>query len=156
MRILVACILIATAGLSLPQSARDLRSRFGEPDVERYTATNDIGLTVEYGADGLACQIVIERKQPLLHSDQGQQYMSPEVVSALIDEIVPADRRGPHVNTLLESMGCVEGRIDEYENVWIGHFSNNCIPLKPERESRATVAFTRQVCPVSRYAQRQN
>ena len=43
----------------------------GEPDVERYTATNDIGLTVEYGSDGLACQIVIERKQPLLLSDQG-------------------------------------------------------------------------------------
>jgi len=153
MRILLACLLIAAAGFSLPQSSRDLRSRFGEPDVERYTAKNDIGLTVEYGSDGLACQIVMERKQPLLHSDQGQQYMSPEVVSALIDEIVPPDSRGPQTTTLLESMGCAEGRIDEYENVWIGRYSHNCIPLKLEREIRATVVFKRHVCPVSRYAQ---
>ena len=78
MRVLIACSLLISAGLSLAQSSRDLRSRFGEPDVERYTATNDIGLTVEYGSDGLACQILIERKQPLLHSNraQAQQYMS--------------------------------------------------------------------------------
>jgi len=156
MRVLVSCILVATAGLALPQSSRDLRSRFGEPDVERYSATNDIGLTVEYGSDGLACQIVIERKQPLLHSNQGQQYMPPEAVSALIDEIVPPDSRGRHINTLLESMGCAEGRVDEYENVWIGRYSDMCIPLKPERDSMAAVAFKRHVCPVSRYAQLHN
>jgi hypothetical protein len=156
MRVLVSCILVATAGLALPQSSRDLRSRFGEPDVERYSATNDIGLTVEYGSDGLACQIVIERKQPLLHSNQGQQYMPPEAVSALIDEIVPPDSRGRHINALLESMGCAEGRLDEYENVWIGRYSDMCVPLKPERDSTATVAFKRHDCPVSRYAQLHN
>jgi hypothetical protein len=156
MRVLIACSLLVSVSLPLAQSSRDLRSRFGEPDIERYTATNDIGLTVEYGSDGLACQIVIERKQPLLHSDEAQQYMPPEVVSALIDEIVPPASRGRHTNTLLESMGCAEGRVDEYENVWIGRFTNTCAPLKPERDSMATVAFKRHVCPVSRYSQLHN
>jgi hypothetical protein len=82
--------------------------------------------------------------------------MSSAVVSALIDEIVPPHSRGTHVNSLLESMGCAEGRLDEYENVWIGRYSNNCIPLEPERERRATVAFKRHVCPVARYAQLRN
>jgi hypothetical protein len=156
MRILVACLLIATAGLPLAQSSRELRFRFGPPDVERYSATNDIGLTVQYGSDGLACQIVIERKQPLLHSNQAQQYMLPEAVGALIDEIVPPDSRGRHINALLESMGCAEGRVDEYENVWIGRNTDMCLPLKPERESTATVAFKRDACPASRYTQLHN
>jgi hypothetical protein len=156
MRDLIACLFLLLAGLPLDQSSRDMRSRFGEPDVERYTATNDIGLTVEYGSDGLACQIIIERKQPLLPSNQGQQYMQSEVVSALIDEIVASDSRGRHINTLLESMGCAEGRVDEYENVWIGRYSDMCVPLKPERESTATVAFKRHACPVSRYTQLHN
>jgi len=37
-----------------------------------------VGLTVEYGSDGLACQIVIERKQDLLKVQQAQKYMSPD------------------------------------------------------------------------------
>jgi hypothetical protein len=130
MRVLIACLLLVSMGLPLAQSSRDLRSRFGEPDVERYSATNDIGLTVEYGSDGLACQIVIERKQALLHGNQEQQYMLPEAVSALIDEIVPPASRGHHINTLLESMGCAERRVDEYENVWIGRYTDMCIPLR--------------------------
>ena len=153
MRVLIGCLLVVWAGLALAQSSSDLRSRFGEPDIERYTATNDIGLTVEYGSDGLACQIVIERKHPLLPSNEAQQYMPPEAVSALIDEIVPRASRGLHLETRSENMGCVEGRVDGYENVWIGRYTNACVPLKPERESMATVAFKRHVCPVSRYAQ---
>jgi hypothetical protein len=156
MRLLVACLLTATAGLLLPQSSRDLRSQFGEPDIERYTAKNDIGLTAQYGSDGLACQILIERKQPLLSSHKAQEYMPPETVSALLDDIVPPESRGRRLNSLLESMGCSEGRADEYENVWIGRYTNMCVPLKPERESSATVAFKRPVCPVSRYAQLHN
>ena len=158
MRVLIACLLLVSAGLPLAQSSRDLRSRFGEPDVERYTAANDIGLTVEYGSDGLACQILVERKQPLLHGNQAQaqQYMPPEVVSALIDEIVPPASRGRHITTMLESMGCAEGRVEGYESVWIGRYSDECVPLKPERDTRATIAFKRPVCPVSPYAELHN
>jgi hypothetical protein len=156
MRILVACLLTATAGLLLPQSSRDLRSRFGEPDIERYTATNDIGLTVQYGSEGLVCQILIERKRPLLSSSKAPEYMPPETVSALLDDVVPPESRGRHLNSLSESMGCSVGRADEYENVWIARYTNLCVPLKPERESSATVAFKRPVCPLSPYAQLHN
>jgi hypothetical protein len=156
MRILVACLLIVSATLPVAPSSQELRGRYGEPDLERFTAAGDIGLTVEFGTDGLACQIVIERKHPLLHTEQPRKYMSPEAVGELIDVIAPLASRGHEINTILESMGCAEKRTQEYENVWISHASDVCIPLKPERESTATVVFKRQACPVSPYAQIHN
>src|SRR5215472_10537391 len=155
MRIVLAFLLAGTASLSLAQRSQELRSRFGEPDIERFTAAPDIGLTVEYGSDGLACQIIIERKQSLLHDKQAEKYMNREAASKLTDEIVPPASRGHEVNSFLESMGCAEGRGQEYENVWIIHYTNVCIP-SAERESRATVVFKRQACPVSPYAQIHN
>jgi hypothetical protein len=99
---------------------------------------------------------VIERKQPLLHSEQVGNYMAPEAVSEIIDELVPPASRGRSINSMIESMGCAEGRIVEYENVWIARHSDICVPLKRERESTATVVFKRQLCPVSPYAQMHN
>jgi len=156
MRILVACLLIVATSLPVAQTSQKLRVRYGEPDIERFTVSGDVGLTVEYGSDDLACQMVIERKRPLLHSEQTLAYMSPEAVGDLVDEIVPPTSRGREVNTLLESMGCAEVRAVEYENVWIAHASDMCVPLKPERESRATMVFKRPACPVSPYTQFHN
>jgi hypothetical protein len=156
MRIFIACLLIASFGLPAGQTSQTLRDRYGEPDIERFTAPHDIGLTVEYGSDGQACQIVIERKQPLLHSEKVSNYMSPEAVSEIIDELVPPATRGHSINSMIESMGCAEGRTEEYENVWIARHSDMCVPLKGERESTATVVFKRQLCPASPYAQMHN
>jgi hypothetical protein len=156
MRILIACLLIVSFDLPIGQTSQTLRDRYGEPDIERFTAAGDIGLTVEYGSDGLACQIVIARKRPLLHSEQVGNYMAPEAVSEIINELVPPASRGRSINLMLESMGCAEGRIEEYENVWIARHSDMCVPLKRERESTATVVFKRQSCPVSPYAQMHN
>lgn len=145
-----------SASLNAVQSSHELRSRYGEPDVERFTPAPDVGLTIEYGSDGLACQIVIERKQGILHDEQEQKYMSPDLASRVVDDVVPPASRGKEVNRILESMGCAEGRITEYENFWIAHYSHVCIPLKPERESRATVIFKRKACPIGRYGQTHN
>jgi hypothetical protein len=156
MRISVACLLIVATGLPMAQDSQKLRVRYGEPDIERFTVAGDIGLTVEYGSDGLACQIVIERKQPLLHSEQVGNYMAPEAVSEIIDELIPPASRGRSLYSMIESMGCAEGRIEEYENVWIARHSDMCVPLKREREGNATVVFKRQLCPASPYAQMHN
>jgi hypothetical protein len=156
MRILATCLLVVSFGLPLAQTSQTLRGPYGEPDIERFTAAHDIGLTVQYGSDGVACQIVIERKQPLLHNEQVFNYMEPEAVTEIIDELVPPASRGPSINSIMESMGCAEGRIEEYENVWIARHSDVCVPLKRERESTATVVFKRQSCPLSPYARMHN
>lgn len=156
MRILATWLLVVSFGLPLAQTSQTLRGRYGEPDIERFTAARDIGLTVQYGSDGVACQIVIERKQPLLRNEQVLNYMEAEKVSEIIDELVPPANRGRSINSILESTGCAEGRIEEYENVWIARHSDVCVPLKRERESTATVAFKRQSCPLSPYARMHN
>jgi len=62
-------------------------------------------------------------KQSLFHDKQAEKYMRPEVASDLIDQIAPPVSHGKEVNSsFLESMGCAEGRVQEYENVWIGHY----------------------------------
>jgi hypothetical protein len=82
--------------------------------------------------------------------------MAPEEVSEVIDELVPPASRGRSINSISESMGCAESRIEEYENVWIARHSDMCVPLKRERERTATVVFKRESCPVSPYAQMHN
>jgi hypothetical protein len=144
---------LAAGTLFIAPDSHQLRIRYGTPEVERFDAGEDIGLTVEYGSEGLACQIVLERRQVLLHGQEEPKYMRPERVGQLIDELVPPSSRGRIVNTLMESMGCSEGRVEQYENVWISRNSNMCLPLKIERESSANVAFKRGECPASRYVQ---
>ena len=58
-----ADLLVVSASFSLTQSSQGLRSRYGEPDIERFPPAPDVGLTVEYGSDSLACQLVIEEVQ---------------------------------------------------------------------------------------------
>jgi hypothetical protein len=82
--------------------------------------------------------------------------MEPEAVNEIIDELVPPASRGRSINSILESMGCAEGHIEEYENVWIARHSDVCVPLKRERESTTTVVFKRQSCPLSPYARMHN
>ena len=82
--------------------------------------------------------------------------MEPEAVSEIIDELVPPASRGRSIDSILESMGCAKGHIEEYENVWIARHSDECVPLKRERESTATVVFKRQSCLLSPYARMHN
>ncbi len=106
---------------------------------------------MEYGDDDQLCQVVVEPKQPIIHKAEPLRYMSPESVGSVIDELAPPGQRGPLVNTLLESTGCSEGRIEEYANVWISRLTDTCLPLKPERESSARIVFKRQACPPTPY-----
>ena len=152
MQIIAACLLVVSLGLVAAQTSQTMRGHYGEPDIERFTARDDIGVTVLYGSDGEVCQMVVERKRPLLHSEKSLTFMDPQAVTEIIDELVPPTSRGRSIGSMLESMGCVEQRIEEYENVWISRNSDACVPLKRERESTAAVVFKRQTCPVSPYA----
>jgi hypothetical protein len=58
------------------QTSQELHSRYGEPDIERFTARPGIGLTVEFGSDGLACQELLEPLQPLVHREEQASYLT--------------------------------------------------------------------------------
>jgi len=147
MRIVAGCLLVAVGSVVLPQSTQDLHNWYGESDLERFMARPGIGLTVQYGSDHLACQVLIEPPQPLIYTKEDVPLMSSETVTEILEEIVPAHMRGKETGKVITMSGCNEFQIVEYENVSISRSTHNCLPLKPEREMRATIGFKRDICP---------
>ena len=150
MRFLIACFAVAAASAALPQSSNEFHSRYGEPDLERFQARPGISVTVEYGSDHLACQIVIEPPQPLIHQEEQTQFMSSGAVTGILEGIVPAQMRGEEIGRSITAMSCNEFEVVEYGNVSIMRSTHNCLPLKPEREVRATISFKRDICAESK------
>jgi len=147
MRILLACLLVVVATVAVAQTSQDLRNHYGEPEVERFNVRPGIGLTVEYGSDRLACQILIEPPERILSSqEQEARFMASETVTNVLDEVVPPATRGQKTSDFHMVSGCNAVDSTEDENLWITRSTHNCLPLRPQREVRATVIFKRDTC----------
>jgi hypothetical protein len=148
MRIVLGSFVLLAAYLANPQSSSELRSRYGEPDIERFIVHPGIALTVEYGSDGLACEMLIEPPLPLFHGDEQTLYMSSDAVTSVLDDVVPVGMRGKEIGQSISQMGRNRYELTQYEYMSIGRSTDEGVPLKPEREMRASVIFTRDVCRV--------
>lgn len=151
MRIFVRSFLIVTAGsVLLSQSSRDFRSRYGEPDRERFAARPGISLAVEYGSDRLACYALIDPPQPFLYSEENLPLMSSDGVTEVLEEVAPVAMRGKETSTALTRSGCNQIRVTDYENVSITRSTHSCDPLSHEQDVRTAITFKRDVCPKPR------
>jgi hypothetical protein len=146
MRFSLGCYLLLAAYLANPQSSSELRSRYGEPDIERFIVHPGIGLTVDYGSDGLACEMLIEPPRPLFHGDEQTLYMSSDEVTSVLDDVVPLGVRGPEIGHVTEEMARSRNEMINFEHLTISRSTDEGVPLKPEREIRAMVTFKRDVC----------
>jgi hypothetical protein len=140
-------VLLCLSCLAAGQTSRELHSRYGDPDTERFTVRPGIGATIQYGQDALACQIVIEALLPLVRKDQTLVRMRSDTVTDIIDELAPVKIRGAKVNAMYEYMGCARGEVVEYSNLVISRSTDECLPLKSERETSARITFKRPTCP---------
>jgi hypothetical protein len=146
MRVSLGCFLFLSYFLANPQSSGELRSRYGEPEMERFVVRPGIGLTVEYGSDSLACEMLIEPPLPIIHGDQQTLFMSTEGVTRVLDETVPTAMRGLKIGNVVSQMGRNRYELTQYENLTISRLTDEGVPLRDEREIRATVIFKRDVC----------
>ncbi len=146
MQILFGCLLVLAASLAAVQSPQEFRNRYGEPDVERFVARPGIGLAVQYGSDHLACRVLIQPLQSIFREDEQAQFMSSETVTGILEEVAPTSARGKVTGHVHTATGCNNFDIDEYGQLSIARSTHNCLPLKPEREMRATVTFKRNTC----------
>ena len=144
--------MVGIAGLVLVQSSHELRNRYGEPDVERFAVQPGISLAVEYGSDHLICQALIEPPRTLIHGEEPVPLMSSEAVTEILEDIIPTEERGKIVQASTTN-GCNEFQVLEYKSVSITRSTHNCLPLKPEREVRATAVFKREACRKLKAAQ---
>jgi len=151
MRIAVAlfCLVAAVDG-ALGPSSMELRNRYGAPNMERFTARPGIEVTVEYGTDRLACDVVVEAPRSLFDTDpfERPRLIPSEAVSEILDEIAPVAIRGKQINRGGFQSGCnIVVTSIEYENVVISHGLAPCDSPSRDQEVRATVSFKRDVCP---------
>jgi hypothetical protein len=145
MRLFTYWLFLAMSSLLTAQTAEDLRSRYGEPNRERFLVRPSIAVTVEYGADRLACRMLIEPPKPLLFEAK-QVFMSYDVVTELLEELVPLTSRGNEGLTMLDQFGGSGFRVTNYDNLAIERSTHNCAQLKPDCEERASITFKRYAC----------
>ena len=146
MRILVGCLLVAAVSVVLTQSSQEFHSRYGEPNMERFTARPGISLAVEYGSDHLVCQVLIEPPQSLIHQEEQARLMSSEGVSEVLEEVAPASTRGKEVNSSVLVSGCNYARLTDYEHVSIMRSTHTCDPSSQDQDVRTAITFKRDIC----------
>jgi hypothetical protein len=115
--------------------------------MERFTARPGISLAVEYGSDHLACQVLIEPPQSLIHQEEQARLMSSEGVSQVLEEVAPIATRGKEISSGSFVSGCNEARMTDYENVFIMRSTHTCDPSSHDQDVRTAITFKRDICP---------
>jgi hypothetical protein len=115
--------------------------------MERFIVRPGIGLTVQYGSDHLACQVLIEPPQPLIHQEEQPPLMSSDGVTEVLEEIAPATMRGNEIFNGISVSGCNESRITDYDNLTIMRSTHTCDASSPDQDVRTTIMFKRDMCP---------
>lgn len=150
MRIFIGCLVLAVTSGAVGPSSMEIRNRYGAPNMERFTARPGIEVSAEYGADRLACDVVVEAPRPLLDTGpfERPQMIPSKAVSEILDEIAPVAIRGKQINQSSFQSGCnAVVTLMEYENVVISRLLAPCDSPSRDQEVRATVSFKRDACP---------
>jgi hypothetical protein len=127
-------------------TATDLRTRYGDPDVERFIVRPGITLMVGYGTDQCACQMTLEPTRSIIPHDEPAKYVRPEVVTDILDEVLPEAERGSLLLRTVTKSGCNEFEIADYQNVTISRFRHKCDLPNPEIEGAATLTRKNPAC----------
>jgi hypothetical protein len=123
----------------IESTSTDLYVRYGEPGTERFVVRPGITLTAGYGFDRTACQMVIEPTRSIIPRVELATYMLPEVVTAIIDEVLPEPDRGELILGVVTKSGCNDLETLDYQNVTITRFRHKCELPKPEIEGAANI-----------------
>jgi hypothetical protein len=139
-RTVLLLFFVGFALIAAAQTTTDFTARYGDPDVERFVVRPGIALTVEYGSDTTACQMVIEPMHSIVRRDTAVKYMRPEVVTQILDEVLPESDRGTQLRRLVTKSGCNAFEITDYENAIIVRTTHTCDLPNPEIAGEATIA----------------
>lgn len=147
MRTLPVFIVFLLLAVAAPPDSFDLHSRFGKPNMERFTVRPDITMTADYGPDGPACFLNIRPRQPFIKDlDFHPPEMSMETAVEVLNQVVPIETRGKFlIDGPSFQAGCGGGTSKVYENLTISFGLDYC--SKPFGVQVAMVRFKRSVCP---------
>jgi hypothetical protein len=128
---LLAIVIFCLFGIAfaVAQDSRRVLKKYGAPDVERYRVTFDVAVTVSYGKDKTACEVLIQRRpSSILHEDTkiNSIVISSAVVDKLLSELAPESARHGTPKMLFQAMGCAGNHTADYDNVRIIRLTNEC------------------------------
>ena len=103
-----------------------------------------------YAEDRTACEMLIEPIRSIIPHDEPAKYMRPEVMSEIIDEVLPEADRGKMLLGVVTKAGCNDLETDDYENVTIHRFRHRCLLPNPEIEGAARITRKSPSCGATR------
>ena len=104
-------------GTNSAQTANEMRQKYDSPDDKgHYLVRPEIGMSVSFAKDGQACKVLIKSLPHMGREESFSEGLDSEMVSQIIDELVPISMRGRPGRKISFS-----GRITvtDYENVEI-------------------------------------
>jgi len=147
--ILLGCLLTgALFDVSVP-SEEGLHKVYGKPTMERFAVRSGITLTVEYGPDRMACQLLIAPAQSLVELHAPVQHMPSQGISDILQELLPVATRGKQINSNTLELDAGALLNTDYENVSIRRFcsSPSCVSSNEKQDLRTLIVFKRSTCP---------
>ena len=115
--ILAALGTLVCFGTNTAQTANEMRQKYGSPDDKgHYLVRPEIGMSVSFAKDGQACKLLIKSRPHMGREESFSEGLDSEMVSQIIDELVPISLRGRRGREISFS-----GRVTvtDYENVKI-------------------------------------
>ena len=130
-------------------SVEDVHKLYGEPTMERFDVGNGITVTVEYGPDRAACQILIAPRGMLVTAQSQDSLMSSPRVSRFLQELLLPAIRGRQVDSNSAQSGGDTLLRTEYEELSIRRIcsSQSCSSSTENQDLRTLVVFKRDACP---------
>jgi hypothetical protein len=151
---LATAVLLAWLFASIPAevsapNAQDFHKLYGEPTMERFAVRNGITVTVEYGADRAACQILIAPRRLLVEVQSPDPPMSSSGVSGVLQELLPPVTRGKQISSDSTQVDGNTLLTTNYEKVSIRRIcsSPSCVSSGENQDLRTLVVFKRDACP---------
>lgn len=146
--VLIGCLFMATLGDVQAPSSQELQRLYSEPTMERYTVRPGITLTVEYGSDRLACQLLVERTGLLEEMKNQGPPISSRSVTEILQEVVPVATRGKEIDSTVVQAEDNKLVKTEYENVSIQRICSvqSCVSSSENQDVATVVIFKRAIC----------
>ncbi len=139
MRHLLLCMIVTVsllpAGVTTnAQTARDFQSKYGPP-AEVFQISLGLSLTAKYTDEGLACEVEIVQREPVVSSTVVTTGLPPRHdlgsrVKRIIAELIPeANKRGRKISSGKGQIGnCYGNSTDDYELVKVSRNWEDCAP----------------------------
>lgn len=121
-QIVMILVIFFSALLAGGQTRDELRRLYGEPENEKYLVRPGIVLQLlRSKSNEVGLEYVVEPKSNQVANGRGVEVetISAEQASELIDEIVPALRRGPYIRSMTIGAGATQIKTTEYKNAFV-------------------------------------